>query len=122
MERDPGKNNKAPASLGWNDVLAFVLEMGALALWGLWAWSLSSQWLWKIMLAALAVGIFIAAWAMLFARTAKRRPASIWLFAGKLVLLLPPGLLHFSHSRVLAVVWSLLVLGHLTVSARGKTL
>ena len=28
--------------IGLNDILAFILEVAALALWGLWAWSLAA--------------------------------------------------------------------------------
>lgn len=106
--------------LGFQDVLAFVLEMGALVLWGLWAWSLSSQLLWKVMLAALAVGVFIAFWALFFARKARHRPSIPWLFTGKLLLLLPPGLLYFSTNPMPAVVWGVMVLYHLQSARAGN--
>lgn len=114
-----GKNTMT--GLGWNDVLAFVLEMGALILWGLWAWSLPGLLIWKLVLAALAVGGFIALWALFFARNAKSRASGAWLFIGKLLLLLPPGLLYFSPNLLLAGVWGLLVMLHLVVGAsQGK--
>lgn len=108
--------------IGLNDILAFILEVAALALWGLWAWSLPRTTLWKVLLTAGVVGGLIAIWALFFARTAEHRLAMPWLFVGKLLLLLPAGLLYFQGKTLHSVVWAALVLLHLVVGAFQKGL
>lgn len=102
-------------AITFNDVLAFVLELAALALWGLWAGSLAQTPFWRWALGLLAVGIFIALWALFFARTAQHRPSLPLLFVGKLLLLLPPGLLYFRGKTIHSLVWAGLVLLHLVI-------
>lgn len=105
-----------------NDVLAFLLEMAALVLWGLWAASLAKTPFWRWGLGLLAVAVFIALWALFFARTANMRPPPFWLALGKLLLLLPPGLLYFKGRPLPSLVYAGLVLLHLVVGYLQKAL
>lgn len=105
-----------------NDVLAFVLEVAALVLWGLWAASLAKTTFWRWGLGLLASAALIALWALFFARTASFRPPLIWLALGKLLLLLPPGLLYFRGRLLQSLVYAGLVVLHLVVGFLQKAL
>lgn len=105
-----------------NDILAFVLEMAALVLFGLWAGSFAEAPIWRWTLSLLAAAIFAALWALFFAPKAPRRLPMPWLPAGKLIMLLPPGLLYFQSRILFSTVWAALVLLHLTVGAVQKDL
>ncbi len=106
----------------FNDILAFALEMAALALWGLWAASLAGPPIWRWALGLLAAAAFITLWALFFARTAGARLRMPWLLVGKLLLLLPPGLLYFGAGKPQGYIWAALVLVHLLTGADGKKL
>lgn len=121
MKKENWNQKTTSLSLGFNDILAFVLEIGALVLWGLWAWSVPRALPFKIALTVLCVGGFVALWALFFARNAGNRPGLIGLFIGKLLLLLPPGLLYFWKKPPLALLWAALVLVHLVIGVvQGK--
>lgn len=109
-------------NLSANDVLAFLLEMAALILWGSWAASLAKTTFWRWGLGLLAVAVFIALWALFFARTASYRPPLLMLALGKLLLLLPPGLLYFRGRLLPSLVYAILVLLHLVVGYLQKAL
>lgn len=99
--------------IGPNDLLAFLLELAALALWGLWAFRLPRQPVWRWPAALLAVAVAAALWALFFSRTAAHRLPMPWLAAGKLLMLLPPGLLFFGGRSLLGLLWAGLVMLHL---------
>ncbi len=105
-----------------NDVLAFLLELGVLVMWGLWAWSVPRGTLGKALFTLVVVGGFIALWALFFARTAKSRLHMPWLLVGKLLALLPPGLLYFQDKTPHRLVWGAIVLLHLAVGTVQKGL
>ncbi len=109
-------------SLTFNDVLAFALEAAALILWGLWAGSLAKTPFWQWTLGILAVGIVVTLWALFFARTADNRPEMPWLLIGKLLILLPPGLLFFRGKTPHSLIWAGLVLLHLVLGTAQKGL
>ena len=96
-----------------NDVLAFLLEMAALVLLGMWARGLPKVSVWRWPAVLLAAGAFIALWALFFARTANHRLPMPWLAVGKLLMLMPAGLLYWRGQMVPSLLWAILVLGHL---------
>lgn len=100
-------------SIGLNDILAFVLELAALVLWGLWAYRLPQARHWAWPAATLAVALFVGLWALFFARTAAHRPPLPWLALGKLLMLLPAGLLYWRGQISHSLLWAALVLIHL---------
>lgn len=104
-------------SLTINDMLAFALELAALALWGLWAAKLGRTPFWRWALGLLAAAALIGLWSWLFARTAPGRLEMPWLLIGKLLLLLPPGLLYFRGRPWASVLWAALVVLHLLTGA-----
>ena len=104
------------------DIMAFVLETAALVLLGLWAGSFAHSPVLRWSLFLLSAGIFAALWALFFAPKAPHRLLMPWLFVGKLLMLLPPGLLYF-HGRILySAAWAVLVLLHLIAGAIQKAL
>ena len=105
-----------------NDIMAFVLEIAALVLLGLWAGSFAKALIWRWTLGLLAAAIFAALWALFFAPKAPHRLAMPWLLIGKLLLLLPPGLLYFQNKMLYGAVWAALVLLHLIAGAVQKVL
>ena len=109
-------------SITANDILAFVLEMAALVLLGLWAGSFAEAPIWRWTLFLLAAAIYAALWALFFAPKATLRLSMPWLLVGKLMMLLPPGLLYFQSRILFSAVWAALVLLHLIVGAVQKNL
>lgn len=104
-------------SITFNDILAFMLEMAALVLWALWVVSLASAPFWRWALGILVVAGFIVIWALFFARTAVARLEMPWLLIGKLLVLMPPGLLYFGVRKPQGLIWALLVLVHLVIGS-----
>ncbi len=101
------------ADIAWNDLLAFVLEIAALALWGLWARRLGGAGLPGWIAAFATWAAFILVWMFFFAPTAACRLPMPWLAIGKWLLLLPPGLLYWWGNAVFSLLWAGLVLLHL---------
>lgn len=72
-------------------------------------------------LTLLALGVFVALWALLFAPTAAKRLRQPWLFVGKLILLLTPGILALQTALWQPLLWAALVLGYLALAtARAR--
>lgn len=102
-------------SITLGDILAFVVEIAALALWALWTASLAKTPLWRWFFGLLTAAALIFLWALFFSRTADARLHMPLLLIGKLLLLLPPGLLYFGVRKPGGLVWAALVLIHLVI-------
>ena len=110
-------------SIGANDVLAFLLELGALALVVKLFLGFRGLGIWRFVAAAVALAAVITLWALFFAPTASHRLTMPWLFWGKLVILMLPGMAFLQDRRpVLALIWGVLVMGHLIIGAVQKSL
>lgn len=108
-------------SIGANDVLAFLLELGALALVVKLILGFRGLSPWRFVAAAVALAAVITLWALFFAPTANHRLTMPWLFWGKLVVLMLPGMAFLQDRRpALALIWGVLVLGHLIIGAVQK--
>lgn len=90
--------------LGIKDILAFILEMLALAFWTIGAsrWGGQSWQRWVFGLLSLA--LFVSLWALFFSPKAAHRLNMPWLFIGKLLILGLPVLL---FPGLLKQPWSL---------------
>ncbi len=104
------------------NILAFVLEIAALVLYGLWARSLTSVSIWSWVLFLSSFIAFATLWGLFLAPKAPRRLHMPWLLVGKFALLLLPGLLYFQKNILYAIAWAVLVLLHLIFGAVQKSL
>lgn len=110
-------------TVGFNDVLAFALEIGALILWALLLASLAGQGWLRIALPIAALAVLIFIWGRLLAPNAAHRLAMPWLAIAKLAILLTPALYFVRTQRpALAIGWALLVIAHIALGAAQKSL
>lgn len=107
----------------WNDILAFLLEMAAVALTFLSA----KRDLGAVTAAGIPVSVIITVglillWALFFSQKANFRLKMPWLLIGKAILLGLPGVLFFRANLPLVIFWLLPVVIHLAVGTIQKSL
>lgn len=96
---------------GANDVLAFVLELAALAALGVWGFTLEAPWPLRLVFGLGAPLLMIVAWGLLLAPRAARRLVMPWLLVAKLVVFgLATAALAAAGHASLAIVFGVLVL------------
>jgi hypothetical protein len=101
-----------------SDVVAFVVELAALAALVVAAWTLAPNLAARIALAVCALAVFVAVWALWLAPTAGQRLTMPWLLIVKIVVLgLPFVALAVAGHPLLAGVCGALTAAHLAVAA-----
>ena len=103
---------------GANDVLAFVLELAALAALAVWGFTLDAAWPLRLVLGLGAPILMIVVWGLLLAPRAARRLVMPWLLVAKLVVfgVAATALAGAGHAH-LAVVFGVLVVLNLGLAA-----
>jgi hypothetical protein len=105
-KRDPDDTGKAfPMLKAFNDVLAFLLELAALAAVALWAWKHPESLLLRMTASAVATGGVTLLWARFAAPRAARRLAGPGLVSLKLLVF---GAAAASLLATLGPVWAVL--------------
>jgi hypothetical protein len=100
-----------------NDVLAFIIELIALAGFGYLGTMFSNNKILQTIGAVVCVGIMVVLWGAFFAPKADYRLTMPWLFVGKLIILLMPGyILLYKKNFTWALIWVAVVILHLVVA------
>jgi hypothetical protein len=101
-----------------SDLVAFVMELAALAAVVVAAWVLAPDLVSRIALAVAGLVVFVAVWARWLAPRAGHRPGMPWLLVAKAIVLgLPFVALGAAGFPVLAGVCGALTAAHLVVAA-----
>ena len=100
--------------LGANDLLAFVLELLSLFLWGRWAYELSQK---NWVVAILAVVLVTLLWALFFSPKANYPLKGTLRWALEGLILALPLLQFYSKNKLLMVVLLLLITLNLAIQA-----
>lgn len=110
--------------IGFNDILAFVLEIFALIAFGKFGYDLyDSPAVLRWVLALAALALFALIWVRFFAPTANQRLTMPWLLIGKAVMLSLPVLTFLQAGKPLyALPYLALVAIHLTIGSRSNSL
>ena len=100
-----------------NDVVAFLLEAGALILLARWAWITPKELWLKIALTVIAVTVFVVIWGLFFAPMAKYPLSGFWRYLLEYMILLFPYLQFIQKDNRVAVGAAILILVNLLVQA-----
>lgn len=104
-----------------NSVLAFIIEIIALASCGYLGAMLFETRFLKILGAVVFIGIMAVIWGNFFSPKAGHRLVMPGIFAGKLILLLMPSyILLYKSNFMSAGIWAIIVIVHLVTSALQK--
>lgn len=104
-----------------NSVLAFIIEIIALASCGYLGAMLFETRISKIVGAIVCIGIIAYLWGSFFSPKADHRLVMPGIFAGKLILLLMPSyILLYKSNFMSAGIWTIIVIVHLVTSALQK--
>lgn len=104
-------------------LLAFALELVALVFVVYVAWTgFANIWL-RLLFGAVCLVIFVVLWGAYFAPKATMRLSMPWVFWGKLLLLSVPAYkMAWNGQYRVAIIYVLVVLGHLMLSAYQETI
>lgn len=104
-----------------NSVLAFIIEIIALASCGYLGAMLFETRILKIVGAVVFMGIMAVIWGNFFSPKAGHRLVMPGIFVGKLILLLMPSyILLYKKNFIWSGIWAVIVIVHLVVSATQK--
>lgn len=101
----------------FNDILAFVLEIAAIILYGMIAYQQSDHRIIKVLLVVIAIAVFAIIWGRFFAPTAPNALQGWLRWVLEFIILFLPWVIYFHNRPTYIVIGGVIIIANLAIQA-----